>query len=443
MGVQSLPLDVLHIGIVKIISDQGKTEIFHVDADLVRAAGFQAERNQAVQAGFVYDLIMGDCRFSVFKIHHPLDNAAWFAAERCANGSGRRCQSAPDNGQIFPVDFSALSHFGQNGCGEGVFGDNGKAGRVPIQTVAAAKNKGFVLPGKIPGQSICQRIVPIVKRGMYGHTGWLVDHKQILVLEEDIQRKRYRTDIFGGFILLDSKNQQVSCLHRTVEKNTLSVYQNAVRHPLQARQIAGGKAFVPEKLAYANGLVWCCDRILDGAVHSNTGLLCVDIGKAAAKFFKHVNETTGLQGIQWFLSVEATGFEPAASASRTQRSTKLSHASSRQFFTINRFNRDCKSYYIDFGGICQDINFFFLKFLQKYGLGCLHTERKKDKRIRSCVNGGMSEIYNKNAEIFYWFVFIDSEGYVLYNEIEVICFPACGESRKNSKKIQMMLREQV
>ena len=38
------------------------------------------------------------------------------------------------------------------------------------------------------------------------------------------------------------------------------------------------------------------------------------------------------------------------------------------------------------------------------------------------MNGGMSEIYNKNAEIFYWFVFIDSEGYVLYNEIEVICF---------------------
>ncbi len=28
-----------------------------------------------------------------------------------------------------------------------------------------------------------------------------------------------------------------------------------------------------------------------------------------------------------FLSVEATGFEPATSASRTQRSTKLSHAS--------------------------------------------------------------------------------------------------------------------
>ena len=216
--------------------------------------------------------------------------------------------------------------------------------------------------GKIPGQSICQRIVPIVKRGMYGHTGWLVDHKQILVLEEDIQRKRYRTDIFGGFILLDSKNQQVSCLHRTVEKNTLSVYQNAVRHPLQARQIAGGKAFVPEKLAYANGLVWCCDRILDGAVHSNTGLLCVDIGKAAAKFFKHVNEKPpDSRNPVVFISrsdrIRTCGL-CVPNAALYQTEPRLS----RQFFTINRFNRDCKSYYIDFGGICQDINFFFLKF---------------------------------------------------------------------------------
>ena len=38
-----------------------------------------------------------------------------------------------------------------------------------------------------------------------------------------------------------------------------------------------------------------------------------------------------------FASVEATGFEPAASASRTQRSTKLSHASSTTIFIISCF----------------------------------------------------------------------------------------------------------
>ena len=38
--------------------------------------------------------------------------------------------------------------------------------------------------------------------------------------------------------------------------------------------------------------------------------------------------------------VEATGFEPAASASRTQRSTKLSHASTKNdiYYTIEKNN---------------------------------------------------------------------------------------------------------
>ncbi len=38
-------------------------------------------------------------------------------------------------------------------------------------------------------------------------------------------------------------------------------------------------------------------------------------------------ENFEVQGFQLFLKVDATGFEPATSASRTQRSTKLSHAS--------------------------------------------------------------------------------------------------------------------
>lgn len=43
--------------------------------------------------------------------------------------------------------------------------------------------------------------------------------------------------------------------------------------------------------------------------------------------------------------IEATGFEPTTSASRTQRSTKLSHASLL-----------CTSYYRASGAICQDEN---------------------------------------------------------------------------------------
>ena len=68
--------------------------------------------------------------------------------------------------------------------------------------------------------------------------------------------------------------------------------------------------------------------------------------------------------------VEATGFEPAASASRTQRSTKLSHAS---IFHLSVVTRDCKNYYIHFGGICQH---FFQKSFKKYPENNLAAPKK-------------------------------------------------------------------
>lgn len=40
MGVQSLPADDFHIRIVKIISDQRKSKIFHMDPDLMGTSCF-------------------------------------------------------------------------------------------------------------------------------------------------------------------------------------------------------------------------------------------------------------------------------------------------------------------------------------------------------------------------------------------------------------------
>ncbi len=65
-------------------------------------------------------------------------------------------------------------------------------------------------------------------------------------------------------------------------------------------------------------------------------------------------------------AIEATGFEPAASSSRTQRSTKLSHASIliRRCFLFQRFVI-CKWDYTNHGTLCQPVflrNFEFHVF---------------------------------------------------------------------------------
>ena len=59
--------------------------------------------------------------------------------------------------------------------------------------------------------------------------------------------------------------------------------------------------------------------------------------------YKHKKEPLN-QGILKLL-VEATGFEPATSASRTQRSTKLSHVFVI-LFSVVCVLLNCKSYYI-------------------------------------------------------------------------------------------------
>ena len=55
------------------------------------------------------------------------------------------------------------------------------------------------------------------------------------------------------------------------------------------------------------------------------------VSKEVSEFFKSVlfsyKETPAIHGLQGFLMVEVTGFEPATPSSRTKYSTKLSHTS--------------------------------------------------------------------------------------------------------------------
>ena len=43
IGVQSLSGDVFHIRVVQIVSDQRKTDVFHMNPDLMGASGSQPE----------------------------------------------------------------------------------------------------------------------------------------------------------------------------------------------------------------------------------------------------------------------------------------------------------------------------------------------------------------------------------------------------------------
>ena len=102
-GVQRLSSDMLHIGIIKIIADERKAEIFHMNTNLVGAACFKIKGNKAVPICFVYNLIVCDGGFAVFKIYGAFDNSAGFSGKGSSDYTRRRRDMSPDNCQIFPV----------------------------------------------------------------------------------------------------------------------------------------------------------------------------------------------------------------------------------------------------------------------------------------------------------------------------------------------------
>ena len=80
--MQRLAGDVLHVRVVQVVADEGKTDIFHMDAYLMGAAGLKGEWDEAVPVFFIYDTVMCDCVFPVIKVYFPLDQGCACAGER-------------------------------------------------------------------------------------------------------------------------------------------------------------------------------------------------------------------------------------------------------------------------------------------------------------------------------------------------------------------------
>ena len=142
--VQGLPGHVFHIRIIQIIADQWKSQIFHMNTDLMGTAGFEPQRDQTVSVRCLYELIVCNGFFSVFKINHALNDGSFFSGKRSTDDTGRGSDTAFYNGKIFPVYFSVFCHGRKDTSADQMLGYDGQAGSVTVQTVAAAEDeKGF------------------------------------------------------------------------------------------------------------------------------------------------------------------------------------------------------------------------------------------------------------------------------------------------------------
>ena len=104
---------------------------------------------------------------------------------------------SPDDGAVFPVDFSVAGHGREDSRAYHVFGDQSEAGGVTVKAVTAAERKRDSLLLVIPDQGVGQGVSVIVHGGVHRHTGGFVDEQDVLIFIENRQRKLHRRNQRG------------------------------------------------------------------------------------------------------------------------------------------------------------------------------------------------------------------------------------------------------
>mgnify|MGYP000550320685 CR=1 FL=1 len=103
---------------------------------------YQPDPDEGISIFRGQKLIMGSGRFSVYKIYLPFYGRAILTSDRSIHDAGN-IRNTFCNSQVFPVNLAVCHHPGEQRRTVSMFGKNQKTGRIPVQTVDAAVDKGF------------------------------------------------------------------------------------------------------------------------------------------------------------------------------------------------------------------------------------------------------------------------------------------------------------
>lgn len=130
----------------------------------------------------------------MFKVDGTLDDGAVLSSQWSGDGSGGGSDPAARDPEVFPVDFPVPDHGCENTAADQMLCDDRQAGGIMIEPVDAAKDEGTVFLSKIPGEPVCKGMGVVAHRRMDRKIGWFVDHHEVFILVNDVQRM-----INGGY----------------------------------------------------------------------------------------------------------------------------------------------------------------------------------------------------------------------------------------------------
>ena len=168
---------------VYAVADQRESGVLQVDADLMRASGFQPAAEQCEPRPFFFHRV-SRCGFASGESRGHLLDVFAAAGEGDGHDAGLRGVAAND-GEVFAADGSGFESVGQSPAGVFVFGDDHQAAGVFVQTMheSAAREDGG--GGVVAQEAVEESSAVASGAGMDGESGGLVCDEDVGVLKDD------------------------------------------------------------------------------------------------------------------------------------------------------------------------------------------------------------------------------------------------------------------
>jgi len=210
--MEELPAELGGRDPVDRVADDWQVDRGQVNADLVRPAGLEADREQRVVRQEPLELEMRDRLAGRIRVERLTERIVTVAADRRLDAAASRARPATDERQIAAVERPLANELLQSAVGLLGAGDDEESGRVAVEAMDDARPFRGISPGNAPREErLHERSTRVARRGMNDDPGRLVDDEQVLVLVGDPQLA-----LLGlkddGLPLLDVHLEQLSSL---------------------------------------------------------------------------------------------------------------------------------------------------------------------------------------------------------------------------------------
>ena len=202
--VQALAAQALFRPLVAVdqVAEQRVTDVRHVHADLVRAAGLKLAADVRVAVVARDDRPVRDSAAGIFLCHGHALAVGRVAADGGIDRAGVFAQIAADDGLI-GAGHGVVGQLGrEREVGKVVFRRDEQAGRVLVDAVHDAGPPLSADAGEtvaaVGEQGVDERAVLVAGRGVHDHAARLVDDDEVVVLIHHVQRQVLRYQLRGS-----------------------------------------------------------------------------------------------------------------------------------------------------------------------------------------------------------------------------------------------------